>query len=828
LSPTEVSYPGVYIEEIPSGVKTIAGVSTSITAFVDLASYATYYTKEKEEDNNAEYKPVPVRLFSYDDYERQFGPPHPLSDLALSVRLFFENGGSDCYMVNISDNATAASVDIPSVPDGDGTTKVVLRFTSLKRGDHKRTIITIADFKDDTVTVHEKYDGKTVGTYFKCSLSKGAIDSIENQPFQYVKCKIEAENTRPATADYELSGGNANSVPLQDDTDDLYGKAIDALEKVDLFNLMVITKLAPSKVFQEIAKKYNSELDVKVSTASSTLTSALSAHETANTAHHLTKPEPATALTAIIDSWDNGLTTVVNDALQILSGTAGEDHAAVYAKIQECINKLAEPDAAGNLKAKIITYKQNYDKLRDLFDDEKMKFSESKGLLGKALEEFQKVVTFAKEAVAADEKKTPFIEDCSKDDGVIKKFEVALTNQEPIQTEYNNAETELNEAFSSLDDATQNHDSALSALEEASVKYPNEAHLQDIIDCFDNVKTELDALKTHLDTLKQKIGTLKGRYEENKPFTNFYKDNPGEGSTQLTDIINIFPSISAGTLQLLIADVTTTADNSGMTDTAYTDILTAASILCGKCRAFLLIDPLDSWESWNTVIDNLLPIRSAVLKDRAAVYYPRLVIEVDGTERTIGPAAAVAGVIARTDKDRGVWKAPAGVDAMILAAGFRRLDEILTDQQNGVLNKDGVNCIRIFDTGITVWGARTLAGDDDNPSEWKYVPIRRLALFIEESLFRGTKWVVFEPNDEDPTWKSIRMNIKSFLEMLYDENAFEGNQDSAYFVKCDSSTTTPYDRDRGVVNILVGFAPLKPAEFVIIKIQQISKLSGDN
>ena len=115
-----------------------------------------------------------------------------------------------------------------------------------------------------------------------------------------------------------------------------------------------------------------------------------------------------------------------------------------------------------------------------------------------------------------------------------------------------------------------------------------------------------------------------------------------------------------------------------------------------------------------------------------------------------------------------------------------------------------------------------MRGADILASEWKYIPVRRLALFIEETLFRGTQWVVFEPNDE-PLWSQIRMNIGSFMHRLFRQGAFQGTSPrDAYFVKCDDQTTPQADIDLGIVNIVVGFAPLKPAEFVIIKIQQIA------
>jgi phage tail sheath protein FI len=181
----------------------------------------------------------------------------------------------------------------------------------------------------------------------------------------------------------------------------------------------------------------------------------------------------------------------------------------------------------------------------------------------------------------------------------------------------------------------------------------------------------------------------------------------------------------------------------------------------------------------------------------------------------------VAGVMARTDAQRGVWKAPAGIEATL--NGVLAPEVPLTDPENGFINPLGVNCIRSFpNTGPIVWGSRTLRGADTLASEWKYLPVRRTALFLEESLYRGTQWVVFEPNDE-PLWAQIRMNVGAFMQQLFRQGAFQGiSPREAYFVKCDRETTTQADINQGIVNILVGFAPLKPAEFVVVKLQQMA------
>jgi phage tail sheath protein FI len=150
------------------------------------------------------------------------------------------------------------------------------------------------------------------------------------------------------------------------------------------------------------------------------------------------------------------------------------------------------------------------------------------------------------------------------------------------------------------------------------------------------------------------------------------------------------------------------------------------------------------------------------------------------------------------------------------------MDAELTDAQNGDLNILAVNCFREFPIyGMISWGGRTLVGSDQQGSEWKYIPIRRFALYLEESLFRGTKWVVFEPNDE-PLWAKIRSNIKAFMMTLFRQGAFQGSTPAeAFYIKCDSESTTQTDRNNGIVNIEIGFAPLKPAEFVVLKFQQI-------
>jgi phage tail sheath protein FI len=258
----------------------------------------------------------------------------------------------------------------------------------------------------------------------------------------------------------------------------------------------------------------------------------------------------------------------------------------------------------------------------------------------------------------------------------------------------------------------------------------------------------------------------------------------------------------------------------GITDRG---VLSAATTYCESRRAFLIVD---APANIVTPQDMASAVRGPDLpkSDSAAVYYPWIRIAdplQGGRPRRTAPSGTIAGLYARIDASRGVWKAPAGTEASL--AGVQALEYSLTDRENGTLNPLGVNCLRTLPSfGPVAWGARTLRGDDAFASPWKYIPVRRLALYLEESLYRGTQWVVFEPNDE-PLWAQIRLNLNAFMQTLFRQGAFQGRTPrEAYFVQCDRETTTQDDINRGIVNIVVGFAPLKPAEFVILKIQQIA------
>jgi len=272
----------------------------------------------------------------------------------------------------------------------------------------------------------------------------------------------------------------------------------------------------------------------------------------------------------------------------------------------------------------------------------------------------------------------------------------------------------------------------------------------------------------------------------------------------------------------------TTRFPAGSDNSAF-EVATGANSLCDLRRAFYILDPPQGpgpagTNDTVTAIVAWLDANDSLRNRNAALYFPRVDIPDPLNSFRLRPSpvsGTIAGLYARTDATRGVFKAPAGTDASL--TGVQDLEYNVIDGENGVLNPLGINALRTFPVfGPVCWGARTLFGADQLADDYKYVPVRRFALFLEESLFRGTQWVVFEPND-DALWAQIRLNVGAFMQDLFRQGAFQGTTpQQAFFVKCDGETTTQTDIDNGIVNIVVGFAPLKPAEFVIIQIQQMA------
>jgi len=257
---------------------------------------------------------------------------------------------------------------------------------------------------------------------------------------------------------------------------------------------------------------------------------------------------------------------------------------------------------------------------------------------------------------------------------------------------------------------------------------------------------------------------------------------------------------------------------------SHAGILSNALTFCERKQAFLIADApsnytVDAIVQTPTILD-IIPKST-----NGALYFPYLTSldPLTGATIPIPPSGTVAGVFARTDTNRGVWKAPAGLETTLRNVTGVVAEGRMTDKQAGVLNEEAVNAIRTFPgVGSVVFGARTLVAKNLSFQQWKYVPVRRMALFIEQTLYRNLGWALFEPNDV-PLWTALRTSVDAFMLSLFRQGAFQGTKPSeAFLVQCDSSTTTQADIDNGRVNIVVGFRPLKPAEFVIVKISQLA------
>ncbi|SHK12263.1 hypothetical protein SAMN05216369_0544 [Marinobacter antarcticus] len=292
-----------------------------------------------------------------------------------------------------------------------------------------------------------------------------------------------------------------------------------------------------------------------------------------------------------------------------------------------------------------------------------------------------------------------------------------------------------------------------------------------------------------------------------------------DGDTpELVDYANVFnsPESAVEPFNLLVLP-----RGYGQTDDQRQLLWGTASVFCQRRRAFLIVDPREDWKTVNDVAAGIPGMRIGAVIDHAGIYWPR--IKVASAPLPIDPAGTIAGIISRTDTRRGVWKAAAGRDASIL--GATGLEHVISSAENGVINPQGVNALRQFAGGAAVWGGRTMAGFDSG-DEYKYISVRRTALFIEESLYRGLAFARYEQNDGN-LWMVIHGAVGLFMHNLFQQGAFSGTKASdAYFVSCDASTTSQNDIDLGRVNLMVGFAAQRPAEFVILKLRLVAGQSA--
>ena len=797
----QVSYPGVYVQERSSGVRTITGVSTSIAVFFGRTS--------KGPINK------PVRCLSRSDVTRTFGDAHPQSELGASLTQFYANGGTDCYVVRlVSASAVAAKVTLKTA----GTTQIDvtaksagtwgsgLRLEVDHGGPHPGEAfnLRISQEEGGKEIASERFEGLTMDPG-----SQRFAPAVVTQSSDLVT--VEIPPTSPL--DTAIAAGFSEARrPLGTDAVQVENSLGTAMATGHSFEISVdgspYVKVTLVDVSGADLAALAKGIEIPINTALGTLVPGRAVDVTFTGATQqflrITAATPTGA--------DNSTVRVRRAAGDDIAGAlllGAEDGGVEVGRWSD-----ARPLQTGTVLARdtIVGTGTPVD-LGGLTTLTNL----AQGDIASIKIGTEADISLA-ELVTAGQG-TPFYKDHKPDgsagggnDGVREKLQIMAQAISAAPGTRYKAELRGYELVILAKDGPAN-DMPASVVFSA----PSGAN-----------KATTDAI----DALNKAIRANTRQYVLGNagasPFATPGPPASDGGGLDFADYVGdqlkrtglyALDDVDLFNLMLLPADEGTPAATAAQ-------ICGPASSYCATRRAFLLIDPPDSWTSTKklpSIVQNTADInalRSLVVKDHSAVYYPKIRVNDGGTLRTIGPAGTIAGLMARIDATRGVWKAPAGTEADLRSVVG--LDVTLTDLENGVLNKLAVNCLRSFVSGSVSWGARTLDGADELASEWKYVPIRRLALLIEESLYRGTQWVVFEANDE-PLWANIRLNVGVFMNQLFRQGAFQGSTpDQAYFVKCDGETTTQADRNLGIVNIEVGFAPLKPAEFVVITIQQIA------
>lgn len=788
--PVTPTYPGVYIQEVPSGVRTITSVATSIAAFLGRTT--------KGPINKA------VRVLSLSDFERQFGEPYARSSLAASVQQFFNNGGTDCYVVRLANDPDFASVTLRSMASED-----VLAVKAKAEGLWANTVRMEIDYNtlnpDETfnMTVIQEEGGNVVRTEKFTNLS------MDTSSARYAPSFV-SQSSELITLELSVAASTYNTGTFAGTS---YGRRPLGTSGGDV----------------------KSTLDTLIGVGQSKFQISVngSAYVTVDLA---TDPISATA----VDIPDD-IAGMINDALATVSPVETVSCSIANPGIGRM---LSITSTSGDLSSVRVKRAKSEDISVAL-----MLGVDQGGIEQVRWSNFRPAPT-ATMLRLGDPPTTPG--DMTIVNDVAALAQTAITqitvDGETIQldTVDYNLETNPGDLWhrnaAGNSTATGDNDGVREKLKIMADAINNNANLA----CKAEVWGYHLAIIPKDGTINKQITASTGeamfddgitenvrQYSLGTAGAGSFSTNGADGddgtAPEYDDFIG---SESAQTgfhaldpidlFNLMILPEDEEVDESLMLS-----LWGPASTYCESRRAFLLIDAPASWTNSSTgrpevVSDTSLinDLRASIVKDYAAVFYPRLKYSDSGVTKTIASAGAIAGLMARTDANRGVWKAPAGIEAGI--RNVLGLNVELTDAENGVLNKKGVNCIRAFPNGIVNWGSRTLDGDDDFGSEWKYIPVRRLALNIEESLYRGTRWVVFEPNDE-PLWAKIRLNVGAYMMSLFRQGAFQGTSPKeAFFVKCDKETTIQDDINKGIVNIRVGFAPLKPAEFVVITIQQMA------
>lgn len=754
-----VSYPGVYIQEVPSGSRAIAGVPTSVAAFIGYTSRGAVNE--------------PTQLFSFADFERKFGGLHLDSPLSYAVNHFFLNGGASAWVVRVASGAVPAEIAMQT----EGGT-LTLTAIAASEGTWANALVLTTDY--DTANPNESFN-LTVTEYVERGgrLVQARAEAHRNLSMDpnsatYAKTVVDADSNLITLRDESATGaiqGSSRSGALTD--------AIAASLKDDARRLAISLDGGAFYEFDLFDEGGNlADLDA-IRNAIDTIVPTL---------------EPANP------AFSSFACTIDSGSLVATSGSTSRQSSVRFrrASIRSATALLKLGLAFGG---------------REIHGSSPTRPAAS-GTRGARIPDFS-ALTFGD-----PEQMTVTLLDSA---GNTVDTETVTLNRSTAPTV--DAPTTLAEARSLVETALRG--ATHEAFSGARVSTVDGALVLRAGGSDASMRLRLagaGATSLLLDSGSGAVENVAGYQMGTGATVAFQQGAVGGDDGTVPSDTEIQGSLAAKSGLYALEDVRD-VNIINLPEVYDAGVLANAITYAEDRRAMLLIDIDDTennFEKARAWIQD--PANAGLRHKNAVVYFPRITMPdpLQGNRpRSFANSGLMAGLYARTDAARGVWKAPAGIEARL--RGVTALDYVLSDQENGVLNPLGLNCLRTFPVyGSVSWGARTMEGADALASEWKYVPVRRLALFIEESLYRGTQFVVFEPNDE-PLWAQIRLSVGTFMNNLFRQGAFQGSTpQEAYLVRCDSSTTTQADIDLGIVNIVVGFAPLKPAEFVIIQIQQLA------
>ncbi|MCC5808282.1 MAG: hypothetical protein JJU00_18285 [Opitutales bacterium] len=732
---TEVSHPGVYIEEVPSGNRTITGVSTSITAFIGRTA--------KGPVDRA------TRITNYGSFEKQFGGLWQHSPLSYAVRQFFQNGGADAVIVRIANTLGApATIDLNA---GDETISLEAAMPGpsghfLRLGvstEDADTLLTVSEYTrtrngDEILVREEVYSG-----------SDGA--SLETA----LAAAVDANTAMVRTAE-----GSDGWVTLPDN-----------LTATDLTGGTPIAR-----------------------PAAAILPSAAT--------------DETPALT--IEASDNGAEANDN-AISIYHSRTSPDHFTIVAEEQQASGEYTELGRVENTTAAELDANwKNEDEPTDFFDRISL-VDDHPQLNSRPLAvERRHFSGGTDDAKASASFLTTGLAVAAANPG-------SWGNRIKLSVDHETSNPGDDALFNLIVEATDSQGRSIASEEHRNLSVdPEAARFVTTVLHQASALIRIDARGLAIPRVAPDETTspirLHGGYDGGEITTANITGTGMQGSKkglyllEDTDLFNI----------MVIPPLTPDTD---VPEALWTEALA----YCKKRRAILIIDPPAIWHSPDEAINGVDDM-SDLRDPNSVLYFPRVqAVDPlrDNMLSTFVPSGIMAGLMSRTDAERGVWKAPAGPDAWLV--GVSAFSYALIDGEVGQLNPLGINCLQAkLAFGPVAWGGRTLVGADRLASEWKYLPVRRVALMIQESIYRGMQWAEFEPNDA-ALWQQLRLAGDNFMNQLYRRGAFQGSSpDEAYFVKCDSETTTQADIDLGIVNMDIGFRPLKPAEFVVIRIRQIA------